>query len=222
MKLYGPAFSPFVARVRTVLHHKGIDYRQEMPPGGSPKSGEYLRLNPIGKVPTLVDGDAAVPESEVICEYLEERFPQPPLLPATPAARAKVRLIGRVADLYVVVPMVSLFRQLDPTARNAELAEAGIAGVRDGLRLLDRFVESEDFAYGDGLTLADCAVPPVLFFVHYTLSFFGDHDPLRHHPKLDAYWMNMNRHSVCGPILDDMDTAFRAFQAGRATQGEQR
>ena len=56
----------------------------------------------------------------------------------------------------------------------------------------------------------------MLFYVHYVMVFFGDHDPLRNHPKLDAYWMNMSKHQLIGPILDDMDTTFKALLASRA------
>jgi glutathione S-transferase len=215
MKIYGPSFSPFVARVRTVLHHKGVSYEQELPPGGSTRSEEYLRINPIGKVPTLVDGAVTLPESEVICEYLEEKFPARPVLPGDGAARAKARLLSRVGDLYIVVPMFTLFPQLNPKTRNQELSDTGLAGTRTGLTLLEGFMEGEEYAVGGGLTLADCAVPPILFFVHYILSFFGDSEPLTNYPKLDAYWTAMSRHPVVGPVLDDMDTTFKAMLAAR-------
>lgn len=215
MKIYGPSFSPFVSRVRTMLHHKGLAYEQELPPGGSTRSEEYLRINPIGKVPTLVDGGVTLPESEVICEYLEEKYPRNPLLPADLGARGKARLINRVGDIYIVVPMFTLFPQLNPKTRNEELSATAIDGTRNGLALLEGFMEGEEYAVGDGLTLADCGIPPILFFVHYILSFFGDSEPLSRYPKLDAYWTNMSRHQTVGPILDDMDTTFKAMLAAR-------
>jgi glutathione S-transferase len=215
MKIYGPSFSPFVSRVRTLLHHKGLSYEQELPPGGSTRSEAYLKINPIGKVPTLIDGGVTLPESEVICEYLEEKYPQKPLLPAGLAARGKVRLINRVGDIYIVVPMFTLFPQLNPATRDQALADTGLAGTRSGLAILESFMEGEDYAVGGALTLADCGIPPILFFVHYILSFFGDSEPLTGYPKLDAYWMNMSKHPVVGPILDDMDTTFKAMLAAR-------
>ncbi len=215
MKIYGPSFSPFVARVRTVLHHKGIAYEQELPPGGSTRSEEYLRINPIGKVPTLVDGGVTLPESEVICEYLEEKYPQNPILPADLGARGKARLINRIGDIYIVVPMFGLFPQLNPKTRDQVLSDKGLAGTRDGLKLLEGFMEGGEYAVGDGLTLADCGIPPILFFVHYILSFFGDSEPLTNYPTLDAYWWNMSKHPVVGPVLDEMDTTFKAMLAAR-------
>lgn len=216
MKIYGPSYSPFVARVRTVLAIKGIAYEQELPPGGSPKSAAYLGINPIGKVPTLVDGGLTLPESELICEYLEDVHPTPALRPADPAVRARARLINRVCDLYIMGPMFPLFAQLNPATRDQAAADAGVAALRQGVVLLEGFMEGDEFAVGESLTLADCAVPPVLFFVHYVMAFFGDHDPLRNSPTLEAYWMNMSRHAVCGRILDDMDTTFKAMLAARA------
>jgi glutathione S-transferase len=217
MKIYGPSFSPFVSRVRTALHHKGIAYEQELPPGGSTRSEDYLKINPIGKVPAMIDGGVTLPESEVICEYLEEKYPQKPLLPADLAARGKVRLINRVGDIYIVVPMFTLFPQLNPATRNHALSDTGLAGTRAGLALLEGFMEGNEYAVGGELTLADCAVPPILFFVHYILSHFGDSEPLTNYPKLDAYWWNMSKHQICGRILDDMDTTFKAMLAARAS-----
>jgi glutathione S-transferase len=215
MKIYGAAFSPFVARVRTLLAFKGLEYELELPPGGMPKSPEHVAINPIGKVPTFVDGDLVLPESEVICEYLEDLHPEPALRPADPAQRAQSRLISRVADLYIMGPMSGLFRQMNPATRDQAAADEGVAALRNGLTWVEGFMQGDDYAVGGAMSMADCAVPPILYFVHYVMSNFGDHEPLRDVPRLDAYWMTMNRHPVCGPVLDDMDTTFKAFLASR-------
>jgi glutathione S-transferase len=90
VKLYDAPRCPYCARVRLVLDEKGIAHeRVEIDLGDRP--GWIYELNPSGKVPVLDDG-FVLPESAVIMEYLEERFPDPPLLPADPAARARARL----------------------------------------------------------------------------------------------------------------------------------
>ena len=83
MKLYGAIASPYVARVVMFARIKGIDLTPTEAPGGI-KSAEYLKLNPIGKMPTLeVDGQG-IGESTIICDYLEDTLPQKPGLPTEP------------------------------------------------------------------------------------------------------------------------------------------
>jgi len=84
--------------VRLLLYAKGIDVEIVEPPGfhaSTQSKGDYLRINPIGRVPTLVlDDGRALPESEVICEYLEDAYPEPSLRPADPWDRARMRLLS--------------------------------------------------------------------------------------------------------------------------------
>src|ERR1700684_3447278 len=113
MKLYQFFASPFPTRVRLMLYAKGIPFEIVTPPGfGDSKlpKGDYLKLNPLGRVPALVlDDGRALPESEVICEYLEDAYPEPSLRPADPWQRAQARLISRLCDIYLVTAMVPLF-----------------------------------------------------------------------------------------------------------------
>ena len=98
MKLYDAATCPFCARVRIVLAEKGLDH-ETVEVDLRDRPAWMYDLNPTGKVPVLDDG-FVLPESAVIMEYLEERHPEPPLLPADPAARAAARLaVFRFDDL---------------------------------------------------------------------------------------------------------------------------
>ena len=104
MQLYQTYLSPFPTRVRLMLYAKGIDCEIVEPPGfhGDPRSkGSYLAINPIGRVPALVLDDGRVlPESEVICEYLEEAFPEPPLFPSRAvAARPSATVVAAIGFL---------------------------------------------------------------------------------------------------------------------------
>ena len=95
MKLYQTYTSPFPTRVRLMLYAKGIEAEIIEPPGfhsSAESKGDYFAINPIGRVPTLVlDDGRALPESEVICEYLEDAFPTPSLRPADPWGRCSTR-----------------------------------------------------------------------------------------------------------------------------------
>ena len=106
MRLFNLDLSPFAARCRIAIRKKGLPVELVPPPEGGARSDAYRLLNPLAKIPALVLGDGAViPESEVILEYLEDAFPEPPLRPSLPEARARMRLLARIADLYLVPPM---------------------------------------------------------------------------------------------------------------------
>ena len=94
MKLYNLALSNFASKSRVAIYEKGLDIELVDPPGGL-GSAEYKKVNPLGKVPVLEEDEGFVlPESVVIMEYLEERYPEPALWPADPAERALGRLWG--------------------------------------------------------------------------------------------------------------------------------
>lgn len=94
MKLYDRHTSPNCQRTRVVLYEKNIAY-ETIPVDlvkKEQKRPEFLKMNPYGKVPVLVDGDTILYESCIINEYLEDKYPTPPLLPSDPGWRAKIRI----------------------------------------------------------------------------------------------------------------------------------
>lgn len=98
--LYNARQSTCSQKVRLVLHEKGLDFvdHQLKLFAGDQLKEEYLKINPNGVVPALIDGDAVVIESSVIAEYLDEVFPEISLTPGTPAARARMRAWLRFID----------------------------------------------------------------------------------------------------------------------------
>ena len=166
VKLCGFRISNYHNKVRLVLLEKGIDFEED--DTQSPKqTDEYLARSPMGKVPYLeLDGGRRLSESQVICEYLEEVYPQKPLLPHDPFERAKVRELVTYIELHLELVARRLYRsvffkgpKLSEEANQAVQRDLG-KGVR-GFTSLARF---DPYLAGKELTLADCAA-----FVHLPL-----------------------------------------------------
>ena len=108
MRLYSENSSPFSAPVRLAIYAKSLAIDIVAPPGGL-RSAQYHAINPLGTIPCLIlDDGARLPESSAIIEYLEEKFPQPRLLPEGAEARANVRLLQRIGELHITAQTVEL------------------------------------------------------------------------------------------------------------------
>ena len=94
LELYHNTMSSCAQKVRVALAEKGLDWKSHHLNlrAGDQQRPEYLKLNPKGVVPTLIDGNLVIRESNVILEYLDDAYPNPPLLPSDPFGRAQVRL----------------------------------------------------------------------------------------------------------------------------------
>jgi glutathione S-transferase len=162
MKLYYSPLSMFSAKVRIALYEKGIAHETQLvgwtPATGWIKPDELPRLNPKSQIPVLIDGDAAIYDSTIIFEYLEERFPKPALYPANLAQRARCRMLEDLGDTLIAPNLGVLVREVflkpDPAARD----QAAVAQVKGELarqyQRLDREIGSSEFLCGD-FTFAD-------------------------------------------------------------------
>src|SRR5688572_6139383 len=100
MELHDNAFSPYAFKVRSVLYEKRAEFtKRELKQAADREA--LLRINPRGEVPVLVDGDAVICDSKVICAYLEDRFPEPALVPNDPVLRARCRYLELKSDTDV-------------------------------------------------------------------------------------------------------------------------
>src|SRR5215471_20166773 len=100
MLLYEHPLSSYAQKVKIALREKGLDFKAEIPPalGSGTAGGEFAACSPRNEVPALIDGESRIFDSTIILEYLEDKFPSPPLLPRDPAARARARMIEDVCD----------------------------------------------------------------------------------------------------------------------------
>ncbi len=123
MRLYGTPGSPFVARVRIQIIAKSLPIEIVAPPGGV-GSPQLRALSALGRIPILETEGVFIPESSVIQEYLEDCFPAPPLRGDTALECARVRLVSRIVDLYLVPALQPLRAALGSAGDLAALEAA--------------------------------------------------------------------------------------------------
>jgi glutathione S-transferase len=209
MKLYGNDLSPFVQRVKIQAAVKGLTLPLEALPEGGLKGEAYLAINPIGKMPCLVtDSGLQLPESEVIMEYLEDAFPKPGLRPRKPEERAQARLLSRINDLYLM-PAVGKTFPLLRGERSPEAVKAALEEVNVALGHLEAFLSGKKHAAGAKFTLADCTVPPTLFFIANLMPMLGVKAPFKGHPKIARYWKSRAKHPVTATAFGEMAAAMK-------------
>ncbi|MEM5515790.1 glutathione S-transferase family protein [Henriciella sp. AS95] len=158
--LYEHPLSPYAQKVKISLREKGIEFESRPPAGlGTGADSDFLRGNPRGEVPFLRDGDAAIFDSTVILEYIEDRWPSPPMLPQTPVERARARQIEEVMDTHYEainwgLGELNYFERAEGELKATMEKRAGkqIAGLHDWLerRLGNRtWFNGETFGWAD-------------------------------------------------------------------------
>jgi len=157
MTLFSDPSSQYSHRVRIVLAEKGVTVDIEDIDANS-VTPEILEANPYGTLPTLVDRDLALYESKVVMEYLDERFPHPPLLPVYPVARAQSRLwIHRVERDWctLVDSMIA-----SPEAKKMEVVRKEF---KESLISISDIFTEMPFFMSEEFTLVDCCLAPMLW-----------------------------------------------------------
>jgi len=190
MIFYSDGSDHYSQRVRLVLAEKGVAVEiVDVERGNIPE--DLADLNPYNSLPTLVDRDLALYESMVIMEYLDERFPHPPMLPVYPVARAQSRLfVYRIQrDWCGYVDTIVAGRSKDTVIDRARKE------LRESLITIAPIFKEKPFFMSDDFTLVDCCVAPIL----WRLSVLGVELPPKHGK----------------PMLDYMDRIFErdSFQA---------
>lgn len=157
MTLFSDNTSHYSHRVRIVLAEKGVTVDLvESENGTSP--AELGDLNPYNSMPTLVDRELVLYESKVMMEYLDERFPHPPLLPVYPVARAESRLfMYRIErDWCILVDAIQSSRSDNVVTKSAR-------ELKEGLVAIAPIFSEKPFFMSDEFTLVDCCMAPILW-----------------------------------------------------------
>nr|XP_037289327.1 maleylacetoacetate isomerase-like isoform X1 [Rhipicephalus microplus] len=163
--LYSYFRSSCAYRVRIALAWKNVDYEYKavnlIKDGGEQHSAEYMKVNPMEQVPALVHNGETFTQSLAIIEYLEEKFPEPRLLPRDPAQRAKVRAIAEIIASGIQPQQnLNVLLRLDESKRT----EWAVHFITKGFKALEATVSKTAGKYcvGDEVTIADaCLVPQV-------------------------------------------------------------
>lgn len=164
MTLFSSPTDPYCHRARIVLAEKGITYEvADVEADDLPE--DLVDLNPYNSVPTLVDRELVLYDSRVIMEYLDERFPHPPLMPVDPVSRARARLYLYRIDQDWYTQVDELESGDDKRINKARKV------LRDSLTASAEVFAAKPFFLSDEFSLVDCAVAPVLWRLeHYGIE----------------------------------------------------
>jgi maleylpyruvate isomerase len=175
LKLYTYFRSSAAFRVRIALNLKGLAYDPVLVhlPKGEHRRPEYAAVDPQALLPTLVDGERALSQSLAIIEYLEETRPEPPLLPADAAGRARVRSLSLLVacEIHPLNNLRTLQHLKRALGQNEEQINAWYRHwIADGFAKLEADLNRDKsgggsgrFCHGDSPTMADCCLVPQVF-----------------------------------------------------------
>jgi RNA polymerase-associated protein len=153
--LYSTADDIQCHRTRLVLAAKGVSYERVIVDPSKPPE-DLLDLNPYGSTPTLVDRDLTLYGTSVVCEYLDERYPHPPLMPIDPLSRARLRL----ASLRIELDWLPEVHTIRAGGRPADGARKRL---REHLLASLPLFKAAKFFLNPEMSLADCLVAPVVW-----------------------------------------------------------
>lgn len=185
----------------------------ERPPGFF--QGEFNKTSPQGRIPVLaIDGDV-MPESEVIAEYLEECYHAPSLLGASSRARAQVRTVSRIADIYLMNNIFMALPQVRRTSRLDAIRDLFMAQLTRGINALEHYLGVDHYAAGNSQTLADRSLLPALFMCEHVAPTLDVDNPIPGRVRTAAYWQWIQQDPNASRVLAEMTHGLAERRAGR-------
>jgi glutathione S-transferase len=200
--LHGNSASPYVRKVLAVLALKSLPYEQtqQMP---FSKDAEFQKISPLGKIPALQDGDLTICDSTVICEYLEDAYPEVAVYPQNIKDKAKARWLEELAGSRVTELASGIFFQrfMRPMAFKQEPDEELVSKIINKqlppiLDYLESQVPAEGFIFGS-LTLADISLVSPFINAGYA-NYQVDAERW---PRFSAFMQRVKAHEVMSPLL---------------------
>jgi glutathione S-transferase len=217
--VYGGAVSPFVRKVRVVLAEKGVAYSLEQVSPFKPPP-EFRAISPLGRIPVLRDTDEpepnTLPDSSVICDYLEHKFPTPPLYPSDPMLRARALWYEEYGDSILaqtIGPGLFFERIVKKMMRgqtDEALCEKTLAEKLPPLfDYLEKEIGNRQYLVGDVFSIADISISTSLVnFDHAGETMDG-----ARWPKLAAYMARMHERPSFKACIDEERPVVQRFRA---------
>jgi glutathione S-transferase len=212
MKLCGFHLSNYHNKVRIALLEKGIAFEEDA--GCRPSQDEaFLARSPMGKVPFVeLDGGVRLVESQAICEYLEDAYPQKPLYPRDPLARAKARELIIVMELHLELVARRLYRQaFFGGTISDEMKAMTEKDLGKGVRALGRLVKFSPYIAGAELTLADCSAFVHLPLITLSTKIIYGRDFLEGMPQVKPYLKMLGERPAFARVNEDRKSAQAAL-----------
>ena len=174
--VYAIPISLYCAKLRILLRHKALEW-QELPPPGGYGSDEYKTIIPSGNLPAMIDGDLTLADSEVIAEYLNEKYPSPPMLPEDINKRALARERSRFHDTRLEPELRKLFPYIDDTSPDSSLIQQQSVQITARLKQLSLLLLHSDSSAPNtltpnSLTLGDCGLPITFTWIEILTPVF--------------------------------------------------
>ena len=210
LRLYFHPLSSYCQKALIALYELAIPFEAcFLNLGDATERANFLALWPTGKMPLLLDGERVVPETSIIIEYLVQQHarPEQTLVPTEADAALEVRMMERLLDLYVMVPMQAIVADKlraegdrDPIAVNKARATLAMA-----YGLLEQRLADRTWAAGAHFSMADCAAAPSLFYAFTLVPLPAEH------PKLAAYFERLLERASVARTLDEARPYFKYY-----------
>jgi glutathione S-transferase len=201
--LHGNSVSPYVRKVLAVLRLKKLAFEQtqQMPFSADE---EFEKISPLGKIPALQDGDASICDSTVICEYLDDAYPQCPVYPSDPKDKAHARWIEELCGNQITEQAAGIFFQrfMRPMVLKQEADEALVEKIINKrlpplLNYIETQVPAEGYLFGKDIGVADISI--VTPFVN--AGYAGYEVDSTIWPKLASFMARVKEHPVMAELL---------------------
>ena len=209
--LCGFGVSPYYNKLKLLLLEKDIPFRERLV---YPWERDTFRpSSPLGKIPFVETDHGALSESQVILEYLEERFPERPMYPADPFARAKCRELIQHLELNAEWVARRLFKEsLFGGSVSAETKREALERLPKGLEAVAQFSQFSPYIFGPTFTAADCAAYMHFMYIKITtLKIYGENMLDRSFPTLDEYMRLMDCRPHVKKVMVEREAALAAF-----------
>ena len=197
MKLITGDLSPYSAKIRMQIYAMGItDIEFGLP--AEFMTGKFSKISPIGRIPVMEVDDTIIPESEIIAEYLDDIYPEKSMVGDTPMERAKVRVVSRIADIYLMNNIFMSLSQLMTKTPNQGILDLLLGQVKRGMGALEQHIGT------------DCTLVPALWMCQNTVPRLGTENPILATTKVAAYWGEIQKNEFADKIIEEMKRGMKA------------